>query len=76
MFAVVDTECVPLLGKKTCQKLGLVKRIYVVNNGHHFTEDYKDVFHGMGQLPMIHNIKLIENARPVVHSPRKVPISL
>jgi len=38
--------------------------------------EYPDLFQGLGCLPREHTIKLDPGIPPVVHSPRKVPVSL
>lgn len=38
--------------------------------------EYKDVFQGIGCLPNQYKIRLKENAEPVIHAARKVPIAL
>ena len=41
------------------------------------TEDYADVFHGLGYVEGVtHHIKLDEHAKPVVHPPCRVPATL
>lgn len=39
-------------------------------------KEYKEVFKGIGKLPGKHKIKLRENAEPVIHPARKVPVAL
>lgn len=38
--------------------------------------EYKDVFQGIGCLPNQYKIRLKENAEPVIHAARKVPLAL
>lgn len=38
--------------------------------------EYKDVFQGIGCLPNQYKIQLKENAEPVIHAARKVPLAL
>ncbi len=37
---------------------------------------YADVFQGFGALPFTYSIKLREDAQPVIHAPRRVPVAL
>ena len=79
-FEVVKGNTTPVLGLKTCMELKLISRVYTVNTGSENTEDilldYDDLFHGLGCLPGEYNIQLNDNAKPVVHPPRKVPYAM
>ena len=35
---------------------------------------YPNIFDGIGVLPFTYSIKLKDNARPVVHAPRRIPV--
>ena len=37
--------------------------------------EYKDVFEGLGCLPGDYNIQLQDDAKPVIHPPRKIPFA-
>jgi len=37
---------------------------------------YPNIFDGIGVLPFTYSIKLKDNARPVVHAPRRIPVPL
>ncbi len=87
MFVVVSGDGQPLLGLPTCEKLGLVKRVHVVNKEALNTEvgtgavsdivnEYNDVFQGLGCLPVTHKIQLRADAVPVIHAARRVPVAL
>ena len=39
-------------------------------------EEYYDVFNGLGALPGAYKIAIDEQAQPVVHTPRRVPVAL
>ena len=43
---------------------------------HNIEDEYTDVFQGIGKLGMVHKIQLEDNYKPVIHAPRKVPLSL
>lgn len=75
-FQVVKGNVTPIIGAKTCQRLGLVKRIEAVDKQHEIIENNPEVFQGLGCLEGKHHIKVKANAVPVVHAPRKVPIAL
>lgn len=71
--------------------LGLVKRVYTINemttvqsaplSSTDLSHDaiihkYAGVFQGFGALPFTYSIKLREDAQPVIHAPRRVPVAL
>lgn len=79
------------LGDTACESLGLVKRVYTINdfdwllsvqrvtsnqNGEEIAQRYSDVFTGFGALPLLHSITLTENVKPVIRAPRSVPVPL
>ncbi len=83
MFVVVPGDREPLLGLATCERLGLVKRVHVINKEAvratdigELVKDYQDVFEGLGCLSVKYNIQLREGAVPVIHASRKVPVAL
>uniref|UniRef100_A0A0S7EQV5 ribonuclease H n=1 Tax=Poeciliopsis prolifica TaxID=188132 RepID=A0A0S7EQV5_9TELE len=83
-FSVVKEDRESLLGDKSCEELGLVKRVYHINT--EFNEsnnpidamlrDYEDVFRGLGSVPCTYKIQLREGAQPVVHAARRIPAPL
>ena len=85
LFSVVAEERDSLLGDKSCESLGLVKRVYRINTGVNaavsdsvdsIVKNYAEVFRGFGSLPFTYKIQLKENAQPVVHAARRVPAPL
>lgn len=76
-FQVVDHKAQPVLGLQTCLDLQLIKRMYTVNteDPKQLLAEYSDVFEGLGCLPGEYNIQLKENAKPVIHPPRKIPFA-
>ena len=57
----------------SCNLLVLVKRVHTVNGEKTNVEDaYADVFQGIGKL----KVRAAKYCRPVIHAPRKVPLSL
>ena len=91
-FVVVSESRTPIIGVSACSKLGLVKRVYMVDKDQYsnsqepkqkevstvpnLTESYKDVFEGLECLPGEHKIQLDETVPPVIHPCRKVPFAL
>ncbi|XP_038139714.1 uncharacterized protein LOC119782701 [Cyprinodon tularosa] len=79
---IVDANVQPILGLKTCTKLNLVKRVFVVtspgtvNDHDSLMEEYKDCFEGLGCLPGEHKICVDKSVSPVVHPCRKIPFAL
>ena len=69
-FYVVDTKSLSVIGAETCEKVGLIKRIYGIES------NYSDLYQGLGCLPGTHSIKIDKSVTPKVHPPRKVPIAL
>ncbi|XP_062574225.1 uncharacterized protein K02A2.6-like [Saccostrea cucullata] len=60
---------------------GLVQRIHSIERKnrtvpHGISQDYQDLFSGLGCLPGTYSIKVDENIQPVIHPPRKIPIAL
>ncbi len=78
---IVEKSVQPILGLSTCEKLDLVRRVFVVTsqfkaNETSFMEEYKDVFEGLGCLPGEYRISIDDTVAPVVHACRKVPFAL
>ncbi|XP_060810750.1 uncharacterized protein K02A2.6-like [Amyelois transitella] len=70
-FAIADMSCQSVLGRKSCEELGLVRRIHSVK-----LLEFKDLFTGLGCLPGKYHIVIDESVRPVVCAARKVPLGL
>jgi len=73
-FEVVDDELPPILGLEACETLGIVRRIDQVSSS--ILDSYPDVFDGIGKLDGIHDISIDKSVKPVVHAPRRVPLSM
>ena len=74
-FMIVDGNVQNVLGKTSCSELKLVKRVDAIEKC--ITDDYADVFKGLGRIDGItHHIQLDENIKPVIHPPRRVPVTL
>lgn len=70
-----------LLGETACENLGLVKRVYCINNVtqrcvESIVNQFPDISKGFGVLPFTYKIQLKDDAQPVVHAPRRVPAPL
>ena len=71
IFVVVPMDTQSILGLKTCEQLGLVKRVNLINRdkmvpSHQLAKKYADVFKGIGCLPVTYSIKLAGDVKPVV----------
>lgn len=78
-FYVINSDTEPLLGLESSINLNLISRINSIGPNNPYTEiieQYKDVFNGIGCLETPYQIKLNENAKPVVHATRKVALPL
>ena len=75
---VVKQDVPSVLGLKTSTEMKLVKRIDSINNKtESMLEEYQDVFTGLGCITdVIHHIKVDRDHKPVVHAPRRVPVTL
>ena len=77
-FTVVDfiltEQDLPFnLGLKSCLDLGLIKRIYHLQE-ENLESEYADVFEGLAETKGVqHKIQIDPNAIPVVHPPRGLP---
>jgi hypothetical protein len=81
MLLIVDMSVKPILGLQACQRLNLVKRVFVVsskpaNDHDSLMEEYSDCFEGLGCLPGEYKIQVDENVPPVVRPCRKIPFKL
>lgn len=69
-FHVVDTASISIICEDIAEVIGLIKRIYQIEN------NYREIFKGLGCIPGEYTIKIDKTVQPVIHPPRKVPISL
>ncbi|XP_069128777.1 uncharacterized protein [Argopecten irradians] len=82
VFQVVDsTNIKPILGAKACEKMGLVARMYRIEQTYKnipddIVKDYGSLFKGIGCMPGVHTIKTDPGVKPVIHPPRKIPLAL
>lgn len=86
-FVVIEEDCTPLLGNRSLQAMELMnwekENILCVKHNlpaplskKQLFMDYPDVFEGVGRLKELYHLVLDENAQPVAHAPRKVPVAL
>lgn len=78
-FTIVDLPTAePILGLKDCVNLDVVRLIRSVNKTDEkpIMEEYKDVFEGIGCLADPYHIQTKADVTPVVHAPRKIPVTL
>jgi hypothetical protein len=79
-FVVCADEVVPILGRKSCEDCGLIKRVFAVSQTPqeyaNFFEEYADTFTGLGCLPGKVSIETRDDIKPVVEPCRKVPFGL
>ena len=71
---IIDDDVPNLLSVHDSKRLGLVKRVYHVNNN--ILNRYSDVFQGIGRIPGDYSLQLIANARPVALNARPIPAAL
>lgn len=73
-FEVLD-QVSNVLGLQTITELNLVKRVEVISNDP--LAEYAETFTGLGCITGVtHQIKIDPTHKPVVHPPRKVPVTI
>ena len=77
-FEVINQEIPNILGLQTCVEMNLVQRLDAINNNDtDFLDFYSDVFKGLGCISNTkYHIKVDKTYQPVVHPPRRVPVTL
>ena len=82
-FNILDGDYQPILSLNTSLNLGFVSlhncdvlALHVKCPKASLLEEYEDVFDGLGALPGTYKIAIDEQAQPVVHAPRRVPVAL
>ena len=74
-FEVVDDGLCPILGLESSELLSIVNRINEMKTTD-LLDKYSDVFEGIGCLSGEHDISVDPSVKPVIHAPRRVPISM
>lgn len=76
-FVIINNDNIkPLLGRDTCQRLGLLIQVVdmvTFSEKEKFMLENKNIFEGLGKLPFKYKITLKEGCVPVVRPPRRVP---
>ena len=76
MFVVAETDSMAILSLDTCEKLNLVKRVMLVNKENSdIMQEFSYCFGEIGTLSKIHHIHVGPEVMPVVHPPRRVPVT-
>ncbi|UYV63627.1 hypothetical protein LAZ67_2005063, partial [Cordylochernes scorpioides] len=80
-FFIADGYYQPILGIEAIEKLSLIKKCDAVqiqqnNSAKEILNRHKNIFEGIGRLPIEHKIRLNENTTPVIASSRKIPFSI
>ncbi|GFX55346.1 uncharacterized protein K02A2.6 [Trichonephila clavipes] len=78
-FYVVNVKSKPILGLRGCKELKLIERIDAIEcsiSKNELIKQYKDVFTGVEFPNEPYSITLKDNAVPVIHPPRRVPLAL
>ncbi|UYV62865.1 K02A2.6-like [Cordylochernes scorpioides] len=80
-FFIADGYYQPILGIEAIEKLSLIKKCDAVqiqqnNSAKDILNRHKNIFEGIGRLPIEHKIRLKENATPVIAPSRKIPFSI
>lgn len=70
-FVIADMNCSSVLGRKSCEAMGLVKRLSAIE-----MSNYDDLFKGLGCLPGKYHIVIDKNVPPVICASRKIPHGL
>ena len=71
---MVDGNYIPLLGRSSCEKMGLIQRINAIESVSILNE-FPEVFQGLGCLPGKYHMSVDASVPPVVQPPRLVPHS-
>lgn len=88
-FVVVNYDCQTIIGWRTSEKLGIVKRIFKINKTNpqgdfnisqrsvkNLVEKYQNTFEGLGCLPYKAHLDIDMNIKPKVCPVRRIPYSL
>ena len=76
-FIVTDSNSPSIIGLKISEELNLLKRLsnINVNSDIDFYTEYADCFGEIGLLKHEYKIQLKSDAEPVIHAPRRVPMT-
>ena len=85
-FEVLPNSSTPILGSKAIQQMKLIKVLQenigsvqaelAVVTKESLLEQYPQVFEGIGCMPGNYHLTIDSSVKPVVHPPRKIPLSI
>jgi hypothetical protein len=78
-FFIVPHQAATILGLPSCRQLDIIRRVDIISSSSLQSDllaEYADVFKGLGRFPGEHHIVLSDDAIPVIHPPRRVPLAL
>ena len=78
-FIVADIDLTPIIGLSTSMEMNLIKwinEIYKMSTIPKYVRSFKDCFGPIGCLKGTRHIVTSADVQPLVHSPRRIPISL
>jgi hypothetical protein len=73
-FEVIEEDLSPILGLEAAETFGLISRVNEVSTS--ILDEYPKVFEGIGKLEGKHEICIDQSVKPVIHYPRRVPLSM
>jgi hypothetical protein len=80
----VSHDAATILGLPSCCQLDIIRRVDAISSSptpasQSMTDlltEFAEVFTGLGRFPGQYHIVLADNAVPVIHPPRRVPLAL
>jgi hypothetical protein len=83
-FYIVPHDAATILGLPTCCQLDIIRRVDAISasptpasqSTTGLLTEFAEVFTGLGRFPGQYHIVLADNAVPVIHPPRRVPLAL
>jgi hypothetical protein len=81
-FYIVSHDAATILGLPSCCQLDIIRRVDVISSSPasqsttDLLTEFAEVFTGLGRFPGQYHIVLADNAVPVIHPPRRVPLAL
>ncbi|GFX07565.1 uncharacterized protein K02A2.6 [Trichonephila clavipes] len=78
LYILINVKSKPILRLRGCKELKLIERIDAIEcsiSKNELIKQYKDIFTGVGEFTNEpYHITLKENAVPIIHPPRRVPL--
>lgn len=75
-YVVNSNSAVNIIGLQSAVQMQLINPLCKVDLCQEILEEYADLFQGLGCMKDEYDIKIKENASPVVHACRKVPLAI